>query len=142
MNTILMSLIIMTMTYEMPKLPYANNALEPVISQQTIDFHYGKHLQTYVNNLNSLVPGTEYEGKTVRRNRCRRSRWSYLQQRRPSVESQFIFPPIRLRNLRKRNRQANWEKPSNVISAALKTSRRSSMQQQSDCSVQDGLGCQ
>ena len=53
------------MTYEMPKLPYANNALEPVISQQTIDFHYGKHLQTYVNNLNSLVPGTEYEGKTV-----------------------------------------------------------------------------
>lgn len=63
MNTILMSLIMMTMTYEMPKLPYANNALEPVISQQTIDFHYGKHLQTYVNNLNSLVPGTEYEGK-------------------------------------------------------------------------------
>ena len=54
MNTILMSLIMMTMTYEMPKLPYANNALEPVISQQTIDFHYGKHLQTYVNNLNSL----------------------------------------------------------------------------------------
>ena len=40
MNTILMSLIMMTMTYEMPKLPYANNALEPVISQQTIDFHY------------------------------------------------------------------------------------------------------
>ena len=60
-----MSLIMMTMTYEMPKLPYANNALEPVISQQTIDFHYGKHLQTYVNNLNSLVPGTEYEGKKV-----------------------------------------------------------------------------
>ena len=48
MNTLLMSLIFMTMTYEMPKLPYANNALEPVISQQTIDFHYGKHLQTYV----------------------------------------------------------------------------------------------
>ena len=53
------------MTYEMPKLPYANNALEPVMSQQTIDLHYGKHLQTYVNNLNNLVPGTEFEGKTV-----------------------------------------------------------------------------
>ena len=64
MNTILMSLIMMTMTYEMPKLPYANNALEPVISSQTNkNFHYGKHLQTYVNNLNSLVPGTEYEAK-------------------------------------------------------------------------------
>lgn len=53
------------MTYEMPKLPYANNALEPVISQQTIEFHYGKHLQTYVNNLNNLVPGTSFENKTV-----------------------------------------------------------------------------
>lgn len=63
MNTILMSLIIMTMTYEMPKLPYANNALEPVISQQTIDFHYGKHLQTYVNNLNSLVPEQNMKAK-------------------------------------------------------------------------------
>jgi Fe-Mn family superoxide dismutase len=65
MNLLLTSLIAMTMTYEMPKLPYANNALEPVMSQQTIDFHYGKHLQAYVNNLNSMVPGTEFEGKTV-----------------------------------------------------------------------------
>lgn len=65
MNTILLTLIMTVMTYQMPKLPYANNALEPVISQQTIDLHYGKHLQTYVNNLNNLVPGTEFEGKTV-----------------------------------------------------------------------------
>ncbi len=53
------------MTHEMPKLPYANNALEPVISQQTIEFHYGKHLQTYVNNLNNLVKDTEFADKTV-----------------------------------------------------------------------------
>ena len=53
------------MKFELIQLPYANDGLEPVISKQTIDFHYGKHLQTYVNNLNSLVPGTEYEGKTV-----------------------------------------------------------------------------
>lgn len=65
MNTLLMSLIFMTMSYDMPKLPYATDALAPVISQQTIEFHYGKHLQAYVNNLNSLVPGTEFEGKTV-----------------------------------------------------------------------------
>jgi len=65
MNALLTLLILMNMTYEMPKLPYANNALEPVISQQTIDYHYGKHLQTYVTNLNNLVPGTEFEGKTV-----------------------------------------------------------------------------
>lgn len=65
MNTLLTSLICLIMTYEMPKLPYAHNALEPVMSEQTINFHYGKHLQTYVNNLNNLVPGTEFENKTV-----------------------------------------------------------------------------
>ncbi len=65
MNTILMSLILTVMTYQMPKLPYATDALETVISQETIDYHYGKHLQTYVNNLNNLVPGTEFEGKPV-----------------------------------------------------------------------------
>lgn len=53
------------MTHEMPKLPYANNALEPTISQETINYHYGKHLQTYVDNLNNLVSGTEYEGKNL-----------------------------------------------------------------------------
>ena len=49
----------------MPTLPYANNALESVISEQTIDFHYGKHLQNYINTLNTLIQGTEFEGKSV-----------------------------------------------------------------------------
>lgn len=56
---------ITTMNYQLVKLPYAANALEPIISQQTIEFHHGKHLQAYVNNLNNLVPGTEFEGKSV-----------------------------------------------------------------------------
>ena len=141
MNTILMSLIIMTMTYEMPKLPYANNALEPVISQQTIDFHYGKHLQTYVNNLNSLVPGTEYEGKTVEEIVAAAPDGAIFNNAGQVLNHNLYFLQFAPKPS-KRNRQANWEKPSNVISAALKTSRRSSMQQQSDCSVQDGLGCQ
>ena len=42
-------------------LPYAPNALEPVISQETIEYHHGKHLQNYVDNLNKLVVGTEFE---------------------------------------------------------------------------------
>lgn len=46
---------------ELLQLPYAPNALEPVISAETISFHYGKHLQAYVNNLNALLPGTEFE---------------------------------------------------------------------------------
>ena len=53
------------MPVEMPKLPYANDALEPVLSEETVNFHYGKHLQAYVNNLNSLVKGTEFEEKNL-----------------------------------------------------------------------------
>lgn len=49
------------MKFELPKLPYANNALEPVISEETINFHYGKHHQAYVNNLNNLIQGTKFE---------------------------------------------------------------------------------
>ena len=40
-------------------------ALEPVISAQTLSFHHGKHLQAYVDNLNKLLPGSEYEGMTL-----------------------------------------------------------------------------
>ena len=46
-------------------LPYADNALEPVISARTISFHHGKHLQAYVDNLNKLLPGTPWEGLTL-----------------------------------------------------------------------------
>ena len=53
------------MKIEMPVLPYAANALEPVISEKTINFHYGKHLQNYVNTLATLVKGTEFESKSV-----------------------------------------------------------------------------
>lgn len=49
------------MKFSLPELPYAQNALEPVISAETISFHYGKHHLTYVNNLNGLVVGTEFE---------------------------------------------------------------------------------
>jgi superoxide dismutase, Fe-Mn family len=47
---------------EQPALPYAENALEPVISAKTIGFHYGKHHKAYVDNLNKLIAGTEFEG--------------------------------------------------------------------------------
>lgn len=53
------------MKYELPQLPYAINALEPVISQKTIEFHHGKHHQTYVTNLNNLIAGTEFENSTL-----------------------------------------------------------------------------
>ena len=49
----------------MPKLGYAADALAPVISEETIKLHYGKHLQAYVDNLNRLVPGSPFEGKSL-----------------------------------------------------------------------------
>ena len=53
------------MTHELPKLPYAMDALDPYISQRTLEFHYGKHHQTYVTNLNKLIAGTEYENASL-----------------------------------------------------------------------------
>ncbi len=53
------------MSFELPALPFAKDALEPHISAETLDFHHGKHHNTYVTKLNGLVPGTEYEGKTL-----------------------------------------------------------------------------
>jgi len=49
------------MKFELPKLPYELSALNPTISDKTLEFHYGKHHQAYVNNLNNLVPGTKFE---------------------------------------------------------------------------------
>ncbi len=51
--------------FELPKLPYEKNALEPYMSEETLEFHYGKHHATYVTNLNNLVLGTEFEGKNL-----------------------------------------------------------------------------
>lgn len=54
-----------TMPYTLPELPYEQNALEPHISANTLSFHYGKHHQAYVDNLNKMVEGSDLEGKTL-----------------------------------------------------------------------------
>lgn len=51
--------------FAMIQLPYGQDALSPVISEETIAYHYGKHLQAYVNNLNALLPGSGFEDKTL-----------------------------------------------------------------------------
>ena len=53
------------MPFELPDLPYAKDALAPVISAETIDFHYGKHHQAYVTNLNKLTEGTDNANKSL-----------------------------------------------------------------------------
>jgi Fe-Mn family superoxide dismutase len=49
------------MTYSPPRLPYSDDALEPVISQRTVLLHYGEHVKSYINNLNRLIKGTQFE---------------------------------------------------------------------------------
>ena len=53
------------MAISLPELPYGKDALAPHISANTLDFHYGKHHKTYVDNLNKLITGTDLEGKTL-----------------------------------------------------------------------------
>lgn len=53
------------MAFELPPLPYEKNALAPHISEETLEYHYGKHHKTYVDKLNGMVPGTEFEGKSL-----------------------------------------------------------------------------
>jgi Fe-Mn family superoxide dismutase len=53
------------MKHELPALPYAQDALEPHISAETLEYHYGKHHQAYVTNLNNLIPGTEFENMSL-----------------------------------------------------------------------------
>jgi Fe-Mn family superoxide dismutase len=53
------------MEHKLPELPYALDALAPHISRETLEFHYGKHHQTYITNLNNLIKGTEFENATL-----------------------------------------------------------------------------
>ncbi|MCP3663934.1 MAG: superoxide dismutase [Fe] [Gammaproteobacteria bacterium] len=53
------------MAHALPPLPYDMGALAPTISQETLEYHYGKHHQTYVTNLNNLAPGTEFENASL-----------------------------------------------------------------------------
>lgn len=53
------------MIHELPTLPYAKDALQPHISAETIEYHYGKHHQAYVTNLNNLIKGTEFEAMSL-----------------------------------------------------------------------------
>lgn len=53
------------MEHKLPALPYSQEALEPIISRETLEYHYGKHHQAYVTNLNKLIVGTEFENLSL-----------------------------------------------------------------------------
>ncbi|MDE6230835.1 MAG: superoxide dismutase [Muribaculaceae bacterium] len=58
------------MKFTQPRLPYSIDALQPVISPTTIDYHYGKHEKAYIDNLNTLIEGTEYEDMALEKIIC------------------------------------------------------------------------
>src|SRR5262245_66609471 len=53
------------MAFELPKLPYAYDALQPYMSKETLEYHHDKHHQAYVDMLNKLLPGSGFEGKSL-----------------------------------------------------------------------------
>lgn len=139
MNILLTTLISLVMTYEMPKLPYANNGLEPVISQATIDYHYGKHLQTYVNNLNSLVPSTEFEGKTVEEIVASAPDGAIFNNAGQVLNHTLYFLQFTPKP-NKHEPSGKLAEASTGTSEALKTSRKNSTPLPQDCLVRAGLG--
>ena len=101
------------MKHLLPELPYALDALEPAMSRETFEFHYGKHLQTYIDNLNRLIQGTPFEDF--------------------SLEEIIMKADGGILN----NAAQTWNrKPSGV----LKSSRHSSLRPPYHFSDQDGLG--
>ena len=53
------------MAFELPKLDYANSALSPIMSEETLDLHHGKHHQTYITNLNNFIKDTDMANKSL-----------------------------------------------------------------------------
>jgi Fe-Mn family superoxide dismutase len=94
-----------TMVHQLPELPYAKNALEPHISAETLEYHYGKHHQTYVTNLNNLIKGTEYEELPLEAI-IQKSSGGAVQQRRAGVESHFLLELPEAQRWRRADRSA------------------------------------
>ena len=78
------------MTFTLPQLPYSMDALAPHISKETLEYHYGKHHQAYVNNLNKLIAGTEDESIKFRRNHYESQKAVFLTMRHKYGTTLFI----------------------------------------------------
>ena len=87
--------------FQLPPLPWAENALDPVISANTIGLHYGKHHAAYVKKLNELVAGTRYADMPLERGRASETAGQReqedLQQRRAGLEPHFFWNSLRRR---------------------------------------------
>ena len=124
------------MSFELPALPYAKDALAPHISAETIEYHYGKHHQTYVTNLNNLIKGTAFEGKSLEEIAALKVAYSTTQLRSGTILSTgtaWHRTPVA-------NRLEKSLKLSPHLLAALPISKRSLLMQRSKTLVLAGPG--
>ena len=124
-------------------LPYAPNALEPVISQETVEFHHGKHLQTYVDNLNKLVAGTEFESMPLEQI-VAQSQGAIFNNAGQILNHNLYFLQFKAYNAADPSPVTPhpcWM-PSTAISVRSKPSKRSSSRRASRSSAQVGYGFQ
>ena len=125
------------MAFELPPLPYAHDALQPHISKETLEYHHDKHHNTYVVNLNNLVPGTEFEGKSRKTSsrppRVASSTTPLKSGTTPSTGTAY-------RQTAAASQPAPWPMPSPRLSVPSTSSRKSSPRLPSAPSVPAGAG--
>ena len=121
------------MTHTLPPLPYAMDALAPKMSKETLEYHYGKHLQTYIDNLNNLIKGTPYENMTLEEISVKADGPIYNNGAQAWNHAFFFnsFSPTP---------KERWPKRSNVISVRSTPSKSSSAKPPSACSDRVGPG--
>jgi hypothetical protein len=129
------------MEHKLPELPYAQDALAPYLSAETLSYHYGKHHQTYVTNLNNLIKGTDNESRRSKRSSSpHRPVASTTTPPRSgttlstgSASSPMLPVPIALP-------QALWRTPSTAAGVRSTNSRKRSTPRPPAISVRAGLG--
>ena len=103
------------MSFTLPELPYAYDALQPYMSKETLEFHHDKHHLAYVNNGNNLLKGTEWEGKSARGDRegLLRQEPGPLQQCRPALQP-HPFLEVDEAEWRRHDSPASWRRRSST----------------------------
>lgn len=126
------------MVHKMPELPYSTEALAPKMSKETFEYHYGKHLQTYVDNLNRLIPGTPYESMSLQEI-VKKADGPIFNNAAQAWNHTFFF--LMLTPDQKPMPQ-NWRIASPATSDRSKPSRKSSPKPLPDFSARAGRGSQ
>ena len=121
------------MEHKLPELPYALDALEPHLSKETLEYHYGKHHQTYITNLNNQIKGTEFENapleEIVKKYSTMRHKLGII------LSTGWALPPKAKASL-----PANWPLPLMRNGAASKPSKKRSIPVPPVLSVPAGHG--